>query len=163
MKKGINAYIYMVLARLIHYLVPNERITGVSPRWLAKIFVAADMVSFFVQAAGGSMIANDEDADVRLTGQRVYMAGIGVQLLFVVVFAGVWAVFRQRLERRMRDGRLVRRSGRSMAWVRPLVWTVLGVIGLIVVCFFFFSCFSFFFPFFSSLSLSLSPWVRLPS
>ncbi|KAK5655742.1 hypothetical protein OQA88_5279 [Cercophora sp. LCS_1] len=125
----INAYVYMIVARLVHFLLPNEHILGMSPRWLAKGFVAADIVSFIIQAAGGAMLANNEDHDIARTGQQVYMAGIGVQLFFVVVFGVVTGVFIRRLEQRIREGTLVR----SMAWVRPLMWVLVGVILLIVV------------------------------
>ncbi|KAK0732323.1 RTA1 like protein-domain-containing protein [Lasiosphaeris hirsuta] len=125
----INAFVYMIVARLVYYLLPQERILGMSPRWLAKIFVAADIVSFLVQAAGGSMLANIEGGDIVITGQRVYMAGIGVQLFFVVVFGVVTVVFFRRLRQRMHNGTLAR----STSWVTPLVWVLISVILLIVV------------------------------
>lgn len=126
---GINAFVYMIVARLVYYLLPQERILGMSPRWLAKIFVAADIVSFLVQAVGGAMLANTEGGDTVITGQRIYMSGIGVQLLFVIIFGVVTVVLLHRLEQRMRSGTLVR----STAWVRPLIWVLIAVILLIVV------------------------------
>ena len=119
----------MVVARLVHFVLPQERILGMSPRWLAKIFVAADIVSFLVQAVGGSMLANNEDNNIADIGQKVYMAGIGVQLFFVIVFGVVTAVFYRNLDQRITQGTMVR----STAWVRPLVWVLIGVILLIVV------------------------------
>jgi len=120
----------MIVARLVYFLLPQERILGMSPRWLAKIFVAADIVSFIVQAAGGSMLANTEGGDIVITGQRVYMGGIGVQLSFVAVFGVVTVVFFRRVEQRIRGGSLVR----NQEWVRPLIWVLISVILLIVVC-----------------------------
>jgi hypothetical protein len=130
---GVNAFVYMVVARLIYFLLPStsQRILGLSPRWLAKVFVAADVVSFFIQAAGGGMLADEGGGDVVETGQRVYMAGIGVQLLFVVLFVVVTVIFTLRLERLMRVGLLEARC--EPVLVRRLVWAVLGVIALIVV------------------------------
>ncbi|KAK4444548.1 putative lipid transporter atnI [Podospora aff. communis PSN243] len=125
----INAFVYMIVARLVHFLLPNERILGMSPRWLAKIFVTADIASFLIQAMGGAMLASTEGGDLKITGQRIYMGGIGVQLFFVLVFAGVTVVFFHRLEQRIHNGTLVR----SRAWVRPLVLVLVGVIVLIVV------------------------------
>jgi len=119
----------MIVSRLIHFLLPQERIFGVSPRWLAKIFVAADIVSFLVQAVGGSMLANTDGGETVITGQRIYMGGIGVQLLFVVVFGVVTVVFFRRIEQRIQLGTLAR----STKWVRPLVWVLISVILLIVV------------------------------
>ena len=126
---GINAFVYMIVARLVHFLLPQEKIIGMSPRWLAKGFVAADIVSFLVQAVGGAMLANNEGGETVVTGQRIYMSGIGVQLFFVVIFGVVTVILLYRLEQRMRSGTLVR----STAWVRPLIWVLISVIALIVV------------------------------
>jgi len=119
----------MIVARLVHFLLPQEKIIGMSPRWLAKGFVAADIVSFLVQAVGGAMLANNEGGETVVTGQRIYMSGIGVQLFFVVIFGVVTVILLYRLEQRMRSGTLVR----STAWVRPLIWVLISVIALIVV------------------------------
>ncbi|KAK4097356.1 hypothetical protein N658DRAFT_434157 [Parathielavia hyrcaniae] len=129
----INAFVYMVVARLVHFLLPppSQRIFGLSPRWLAKVFVAADVASFFIQAAGGGMLANQDGGDTVETGRRVYMAGIGVQLLFVVIFVVVTAVFHVRLERLLKVGLLEARCDPALA--RHLVWSVFAVIALIVV------------------------------
>lgn len=130
---GINAFVYMVVARLVHFLLPTEsqKILGLSPRWLAKVFVAADVVSFFIQAAGGGMLADQGGGETVETGQRVYMAGIGVQLFFVVLFVVATVLFILRLERLMKAGLLKGRH--NPASVRYLVWSVLAVIALIVV------------------------------
>ncbi|KAK0648568.1 RTA1 like protein-domain-containing protein [Cercophora newfieldiana] len=125
----INAFVYMIVARLVYYLLPQERILGMSPRWLAKIFVAADIVSFLVQAVGGAMLANTEGGEVVITGQRIYMGGIGVQLFFVTVFGVVTVVFFRRVQQRIRSGTLAR----DTAWVQPLIWVLISVILLIVV------------------------------
>jgi hypothetical protein len=123
----------MVVARLVHFLLPAEsqKILGLSPRWLAKVFVAADVVSFFIQAAGGGMLAGQSGGETVETGQRVYMAGIGVQLFFVVIFVVVTVLFILRLERLTKAGLLEARHDPVL--VRHLVWSVLAVIALIVV------------------------------
>lgn len=130
---GINAFVYMVVARLVHFLLPVDlqKILGLSPRWLAKIFVAADVASFFIQAAGGAMLADQGGGERVEMGQRVYMAGIGVQLFFVVLFVVATVLFILRLERLMKAGLLEARH--NPALVRQLVWSVLAVIALIVV------------------------------
>jgi len=76
------------------------------------------------------MLANTEGGDIVITGQRVYMGGIGVQLSFVAVFGVVTVVFFRRVEQRIRGGSLVR----NQEWVRPLIWVLISVILLIVVC-----------------------------
>lgn len=122
----------MVVARLIYLLLPPEsqRILGLSPRWLAKAFVAADIVSFFIQAAGGGMLAGDAGETVEM-GQRLYMAGIGVQLSFVVLFVVATVQFARRLELLMQAGSLKVRCTPTL--VRQVIWSVFAVLVLIVV------------------------------
>ncbi len=86
-----------------------------SSRWLAKGFVAADVVSFLVQAAGGGMIAGQDDADAVSTGQHVYMGGIGIQLFFVVIFVVITVAFWRRVDQIMQTAGL----RRDATWVRP--------------------------------------------
>lgn len=119
----------MIVARLVYFLLPQKRILGMSPRWLAKIFVAADIVSFLVQAVGGSMLANTEGGETVITGQHIYMGGIGVQLFFVAIFGVVTVIFFRRVEQQIRAGIFTRNT----AWVRPLIWVLISVILLIVV------------------------------
>lgn len=127
---------YMVVARLVYFLLPagEQKILRLSPRWLAKVFVAADVISFFIQAAGGGMLADQSGGETVEMGQRVYMAGIGVQLAFVVLFVVVTVLFALRLERLMRAGLVEAKC--NLALIRPLVWSVLAVIALIVVSYF---------------------------
>ena len=129
----INAFVYMVVAGLIYLLLPpgKQRLLGLEPRWLAKVFVAGELVSFFIQAAGGGMLAGQEGGETVEMGQRIYMAGIGVQLAFVVVFVVVLVVYARRLERLMRAGLWEVRCDASL--VKPLMWSLMAVIPLIVV------------------------------
>lgn len=123
----------MVVARLIYFLLPSnsQKILGLSPRWLAKAFVAVDVMSFFIQAAGGGMLAGQDGGETIQTGQRIYMAGIGVQLAFVLIFAVVTVLFTVRLERLM--GLELLETRHNVSVTRHLVWSMLAVIGLIVV------------------------------
>ena len=126
---GINAFAYMVVARLIYFLLPEQKVFNVNARWLAKGFVTADVVSFLVQAAGGSMLADQNDKDKARLGQKVYMAGIAVQLVFVIIFILVSIQFQRRLSNLIKAGKL----DRPTAWVQPLVWTIFAVLALIMV------------------------------
>jgi hypothetical protein len=77
------------------------------------------------------MLAGQSGGETVETGQRVYMAGIGVQLFFVVIFVVVTVLFILRLERLTKAGLLEARHDPVL--VRHLVWSVLAVIALIVV------------------------------
>jgi len=120
----------MVVARLVHFLLPERKVV-LTARWIAKVFVAADILSFGVQAVGGSMLADDEDEERARMGQKIYMGGIGIQLGFVLIFVFVAAKLQRRLWVLMKNGKVQR----SEAWIQPVVWTVFAVLFLIVVCF----------------------------
>jgi len=119
----------MTVARLVYFLLPSHKGCGISARWMAKGFVAADILSFAIQAVGGSMIADQQDREKASTGQKVYMVGIGVQLVFVLAFAAITCVFYRDLEEAIRKGELRRNNN----WNRPVIWTVFAVLLLIVV------------------------------
>ena len=48
----INAFLYMVLGRMIYYFVPEQKVLGVKAVKIAKIFVWLDVASFIVQLGG---------------------------------------------------------------------------------------------------------------
>jgi hypothetical protein len=138
----------MITSRLTRLYTPDRKTCLLTPRWLAKVFVTADIISFFVQAAGGSMLANQDDPKTTKLGQQVYMAGVGVQLAFVVIFVGVVFVFWRNFEARALEGggfglgvrgeevgsveEGVIGHGERKSVVK-LIWAVLAVLTLIIV------------------------------
>ncbi|KAI1463051.1 RTA1 like protein-domain-containing protein [Daldinia caldariorum] len=125
----INAFAYMVLARLTYYILPERRLLRIRAEYLSKIFVIADVLSFLIQAAGGAMLANQDDPAAALNGTHIYMVGIGVQLFFVLIFTFFAVSFVRRLSFLER----IRGLQRNAKWVWPLVWTLLAVMVLIVI------------------------------
>jgi hypothetical protein len=129
----INAFVYMTLARLIHFLLPEQKVWKLKASAMTKIFVGLDIVSFIVQAVGGSMLSgNGPDVDVRIVqiGQQIYTTGVGVQALFIVIFTGITYTFHMRARRYMRDGTIDRTP-----WVNRISWTLYAVLVLIFVSF----------------------------
>jgi cytochrome b561 len=118
----------MIVARLVHFVIPQRRVAGISAQWLAKIFVILDIMCFFIQAAGGGMLASD-DADTSKLGQHIYLAGIGIQLGCVVVFLVIHSLFYREFSRNARIGKPETRS----RWIKRLCWVVYIVLVLIVV------------------------------
>lgn len=57
------ASIYMILARLIR-LLEAERYSMIRTKWLTKVFVLGDVLSFFTQG-GGTYLKKDPDACMR--------------------------------------------------------------------------------------------------
>ncbi|KAF4445649.1 Protein RTM1 [Fusarium austroafricanum] len=124
----INAFIYMIVARLVHFVIPQRRVAGISAQWLAKIFVTFDVMCFIIQAVGGGMLASD-NADTSKLGQHIYMAGIGIQLGCVVVFLVIHSLFYREFVLNASIGKPETRS----RWINSLCWVVYIVLVLIVV------------------------------
>ncbi|KJR86903.1 RTA1 like protein [Sporothrix schenckii 1099-18] len=92
------ASIYIVLGRIVVH-VHGESCALVPPRWLTKVFVCGDVLSFLLQAGGGGYQAAGTLAALH-TGERIIIAGLFVQLVFFGVFVAVAAVFHVRFLRR---------------------------------------------------------------
>lgn len=122
----------MTVARLVHLLHPRRRIMSISAPWLAKCFVTADVACFIIQAAGGVLIADQNDDENADLGSKVYMAGIGVQLGCVLAFIVVHCRFYRVMVRALRTTRDGKREGRNR-WTMRLFWVVYLVLGLIIV------------------------------
>lgn len=56
----VNAFAYMLMGRMAYYWLPGKKIWCMWARTLTKWFVWMDVVTFLVQAAGGSMIDNKD-------------------------------------------------------------------------------------------------------
>lgn len=85
------ATIYMSLARIIVQL-QAERFSIIPVRWLTKLFVLGDIISFFLQAAGGGIQAGGSQALFDL-GKKLIVVGLFVQIAFFGLFIAVLAVF----------------------------------------------------------------------
>jgi len=81
----VNAFAYMVMGRLVYYWLPTRSIWKVKARTMTKWFVWFDVISFFIQAGGGSLLDGD-DANLANIGKNVYMGGIGLQQAFLTLF-----------------------------------------------------------------------------
>ncbi|KAH7268778.1 RTA1 like protein-domain-containing protein [Fusarium solani] len=125
----INAFAYMTVARLVHFLHPRRRLAGLSAQWLAKCFVAVDVLCFIIQAAGGAMLADQNNSDTADLGRKVYMAGVGVQLGCVLIFLTIHTLFYREISRNRHAGKHRVRS----LWTMWLLWVIYVVLALIVV------------------------------
>jgi hypothetical protein len=122
---GINAFVYMTIARLVYFVLPNRQVWNVKATWLTKLFVWLDVLSFIVQLAGGATLSQDGGEIVRI-GQTVYMVGVGIQGLFILVFGAMtWTLYAKLL--------CLGREDRDITRVKRLVWTMYAVLVLIMV------------------------------
>ncbi|KXG53751.1 RTA-like protein [Penicillium griseofulvum] len=123
----VNAFDYMVLARMIHFFVPDRRISMFKPSLLAKIFVVLDIFSFIVQMIGGFM-ANNKGKQ-QMDGIHIYMGGIGIQELFILGFLVLAVQFHRLMLQLERSGRL---PSEKQNW-RGLLYALYGSLVAITV------------------------------
>ncbi|KEF61450.1 uncharacterized protein A1O9_03016 [Exophiala aquamarina CBS 119918] len=94
----INAYIYMLLGRMIHFFLVDDRVFGLRARKITKCFVWFDVIAFLVQATGGMMATPDASAKTQKLGLDIYTAGVGLQLFFLSIFTSLAVGFQRRLK-----------------------------------------------------------------
>ncbi|KAL4956600.1 RTA1 like protein-domain-containing protein [Aspergillus filifer] len=94
----VNAFDYMVLARMIHFFMPERRIGIIKPAHLTNLFVLLDIASFIVQAVGGLMASPTSSAGTIQTGIHIYMVGMGVQEFFILLFLCIAITFHRRIQ-----------------------------------------------------------------
>jgi len=118
----------MTVARMIHYLIPEKRVYGIKASSITKYYVWADIISFIVQAAGGTMLSGNPSVNTMKIGMDIYRAGIGLQECFILTFLFVTTKFHREMLSRDRNGLV----DRSIRW-RALTWTIYAVLILITV------------------------------
>lgn len=87
------ASIYMTLGRLIHS-VNAERHSMIRLRWLTKVFVAGDVLSFLLQGGGGGLQASASTSDI---GEKTILGGLFLQIIIFGFFVVMSATFHVRL------------------------------------------------------------------
>ncbi|KAJ8066608.1 hypothetical protein OCU04_005655 [Sclerotinia nivalis] len=90
------ASIYMVLGRII-VLTDGEQYSVIRARWLTKIFVTGDVLSFLMQSSGGGMLASTKTASGVKMGENIITGGLVVQVLFFAFFLVTAGVFHFRI------------------------------------------------------------------
>ncbi|KAH7120864.1 putative RTA1 domain protein [Dendryphion nanum] len=125
----INAFAYMTLGRVIYYFHPDRRCYNIRADRISKYFVWADVLSFFVQAAGGSLMNPENSTDAQKWGLRVYMAGCGIQQVFIFCFTVLAVRFQRDMhEIDSRGAGYPNRTGWKMQ-----IWNLYAVLTLITI------------------------------
>jgi len=88
------ASIYIVLGRVI-LLVDGEQYSLIRQKWLTKIFVTGDVISFLVQAGGGGIQAAGS-LELLHAGEKIIVVGLFLQLAFFGFFIVVAGLFHYR-------------------------------------------------------------------
>lgn len=91
------ASIYMVLGRIIRRL-DAEEYAIIRTKWLTKVFVIGDVISFFVQS-GGAGIQAKGDLDSFNLGKNIVIAGLIIQIIIFGFFVVVTGLFHLRINK----------------------------------------------------------------
>ncbi|CAF3543007.1 hypothetical protein SNK03_013179 [Fusarium graminearum] len=78
------ATIYMELGRIVE-MIDGEGRVMISKKWMTKIFVTGDILSFFLQGGGGGYQSSGT-LEALDAGAKVIIVGLFVQLIFFGVF-----------------------------------------------------------------------------
>ncbi|EDU42147.1 RTA1 domain containing protein [Pyrenophora tritici-repentis] len=126
----VNAFAYMVFARIVHFYSPTRKVWYLSPSVLALVFVTLDIVSFVIQLVGGGMAGPGATPEAQRKGLNLYMGGIGMQEGFIVLFTGLVIKFHRDQIQAERVGRLA--ADKIGGW-RWLTWALYGCLLAITI------------------------------
>jgi hypothetical protein len=127
---GVNAFDYMLLARMIYFFIPTKSLCHIKPAVLAIIFVSLDITSFIIQLVGGGMAGPGQSPEAVMKGIHIYMGGIGLQEFFIVVFFGLAIKFHIEMLKLERTGVL---QGKPKAKWRWMIFALYGSLIAITV------------------------------
>ncbi|KAI7083750.1 RTA1-domain-containing protein [Hortaea werneckii] len=119
------ASIYMCLGRLIR-VTDGEKHSLVPRRWLTKLFVIGDVVSFIMQGAGGGIMASGTESAMTL-GENIIITGLVVQIFFFTCFVITAGLFHYRMKccptaKSIETSSLWKRSIHSLYVGSVLIW-----------------------------------------
>ncbi|KFY22835.1 hypothetical protein V493_06293 [Pseudogymnoascus sp. VKM F-4281 (FW-2241)] len=121
----VNAFVYMVVGRVVYFWLPEKRIWGIRAKSLTRWFVWFDVIVFLIQAGGGVMLSGTEEDEgtkkVKI-GLNIYMTGIGVQQGVLLAFVALMITFHVRV---LREGK-----HHETRW-QPLLYTLYAALALI--------------------------------
>ncbi|OOQ84049.1 RTA1 domain protein [Penicillium brasilianum] len=108
------ASIYMTLGRVI-VILNCHQLSIVPVRFLTKIFVVGDVISFLLQCGGGGYMAAGTLSAMNI-GENIVIGGLAIQLLFFGFFVVVSAVFHWRVRRSIPHSAESSKKWESIMW-----------------------------------------------
>lgn len=83
-----NAFVYMVFGRIVWNFTEYKKLCGIKAQHFSLLFVFLDVVAFIVQVLGAAKaVTKDASQDIMYQGLHIYMGGVGIQLLFILIFS----------------------------------------------------------------------------
>lgn len=92
----LAATVYMTLGRLIRGL-DAEEYSIIRSRWISKIYILIDIISFVCQIMGSA--AQASGAEGAKQGMKIVIGGLGIQLFAFACFLAMAAILHRRLNR----------------------------------------------------------------
>ena len=92
------ATLYMTLSRVILAVV-GQHLSIIPPRWLTRIFVLADVGSFFIQGGGAGVLVQATSQDKSQLGQNIIVGGLVFQIVAFGLFCLTALVFNLRFRK----------------------------------------------------------------
>ncbi|KAI4767702.1 RTA1 like protein [Aureobasidium sp. EXF-3400] len=116
------ASIYMELGRILD-LTDGDSRSPVRRKWLTKVFVLGDTLSFLTQSGGGGMLAGGSSF-----GNKIIIGGLFVQLLFFGLFLTSSVIF----HKRMRKNPTTKVLTLPLPWVKHVRALYIGSVMILV-------------------------------
>ncbi|KAG6857110.1 hypothetical protein H0H87_009671 [Tephrocybe sp. NHM501043] len=132
---------YVLLGQLARHLGASEYLAIPAHR-ITRVFVASDITTFLIQAAGGALSASANNTHSNLIGSRVrvltgitsvsrnsdptsqiFLAGLAIQLVSFATFTSIYLVFLYRVRKHKKDTWY---QDSSKAWYND--WRALGFV-----------------------------------
>ncbi|RGP62618.1 hypothetical protein FSPOR_9197 [Fusarium sporotrichioides] len=118
------ATIYMELGRIVE-MIDGEGRVMISKKWMTKIFVTGDILSFFLQGGGGGYQASGT-LEALDAGSKIIIIGLFVQLIFFGVFIIIAVSFHRAIHQNPTG-----RSTTGLPWKKHMM--VLYVVSLLIM------------------------------
>ncbi|EPQ59429.1 RTA1-domain-containing protein [Gloeophyllum trabeum ATCC 11539] len=117
---------YVLLGRLARYLKCEQHLL-IPPNRITIFFVCSDIVTFLIQAAGGS-ISISNNPQTALTGSHIFLAGLAAQFVSFLFFSLLYCAFLWKIYRHNPE---VYSLDKDKKWYHD--WRTLGV-ALFISC-----------------------------
>jgi RTA1 like protein len=138
----INAFVYMLLGRMIHFYLNNDRVFGLRARRVTLMFVLFDITAFLIQATGGTLLNSENPLEIQHVGMDLYMSGVGVQIFFICIFLALAVQFQRLVTREDFFAEISSQNGdcspevnhppKSARDARKFLYVIYGILILIV-------------------------------
>lgn len=86
----------MELGRIVQ-MVSGDHALFLRRKWVTKLFVGGDILSFLMQASGGGLMSQAANANM---GSNIVVGGLFVQIVFFGAFVVTASIFQVRLNRK---------------------------------------------------------------